>query len=64
MATFDEDDAQRLLRKFRECRAEVAERIINGSVSPDNVVGGYRHMTEMINAIDQCIEDVKEIFGS
>ena len=58
-----EDDAVRMLRILREKRAEVAERIITGGVSAENVAEGYRTHTGIIVGLDMAIDAVKEVFG-
>lgn len=58
-----DDEPTRVLRLLAEKRAVIAERIIQGGVSPDNVAGGYRHSTGMINGLDEAREIIYEVFA-
>lgn len=57
-----EDEPLKALRKLRDLRHEIAEKIVNGGVSADNVAAGYRDMSGQIKGIDMAIEILQECF--
>jgi hypothetical protein len=57
-----EEQAETLLRLLRADRAELANQIVTGGVSLDNVAGGYREATGRILQLDRVIEQVMEVF--
>lgn len=57
-----EDEAERLLRQIAERRKELAEQIIQGGVSADNVKGGYREISGIILGLDAAADMVRDVF--
>lgn len=57
-----EDEAEKLLRVLRKKRSEAVEQIASGTVSAENVQGGYREVTGRINGFDEAIEAVLDVF--
>jgi hypothetical protein len=57
-----EDDAKKMLRVLQEDRQLIAERIIAGTVSADNVANGYRYLTGVLAGYDAAIARLYEVF--
>lgn len=57
-----EDEPAKLIRLIREKRQEYVERVAQGGVSAENCQGGYRHVTGIVNGLDEAIMIVQEVF--
>lgn len=57
-----ESEAELLLRQIAERRKDLAEQIIQGGVSADNIKGGFREVSGMILGLDMATDLIRDVF--
>ena len=58
-----EDEAERLLRRFREYQNDLVAKVSRGGCPSTNTPDGYMAVVGRICAVDDCIEIAREIFA-
>ena len=59
-----DDEVDRLLKRIDEERHRIADLLVHGGVSSENVADGYRDVTGQIKGLDKAEDIVREVFAT